>query len=257
MNFVPYDKLSKKKKRALDRARRGGWGALSPVTRREENPKAYKRKKIRLSDAGEADLFRGARPALSLSTLFSPPACRGRRPRRPASRAKTKAAQRRAAEGGGPYRRTAKGSCSGAAAAAPAEKPVRRQRSSPSASRQGGSKEGRSPLLCRFKDEVQGKGNRNPFPWRAFSFCPFSLCSSKEKMDSDQPGQHDKGGPPGASAPTRLGRLTRSAVSRPILRKKQKRPSKSAPFPWPFVTEKHRDMTKQSPSNGTVVCDIL
>ena len=62
MNFVPYDKLSKKKKRALDRARRGGWGALSPVTRREENPKAYKRKKIRLSDAGEADLFRGARP---------------------------------------------------------------------------------------------------------------------------------------------------------------------------------------------------
>ncbi|MBR2582336.1 MAG: hypothetical protein IKD61_02965 [Oscillospiraceae bacterium] len=95
MNFVPYDKLSKKKKRALDRAR-GGWGALSPVTRREENPKAYKRKKIRLSDAGEADRFRRARPALSLSTLFSPPACRGRRPRRPASRAKTKAAQRRA-----------------------------------------------------------------------------------------------------------------------------------------------------------------
>ena len=63
--------------------------------------------------------------------------------------------------------------------------------------RQGGSKEGRSPLLCRFKDGVQGKGNRNPFPWRAFSFCPLSLCTSKEKMDSDQPGQNDNMRPPG------------------------------------------------------------
>ena len=36
------------------------------------------------------------------------------------------------------------------------------------AQRQGRSKEGRSPLLCRFKDGVQGKGNRNPFPCRAF-----------------------------------------------------------------------------------------
>ena len=50
MKFVPYEKLSKKEKRALDRARRGGWGALSPVTRRPDNPKAYKRTKARLSD---------------------------------------------------------------------------------------------------------------------------------------------------------------------------------------------------------------
>ena len=58
MTFVPYGKLSKKKKRELDRARRGGWGGMSPVTRRGENPKAYKRKKIRLSDlSGERDLF--------------------------------------------------------------------------------------------------------------------------------------------------------------------------------------------------------
>lgn len=58
MKFVPYGKLSKKKKRELDRARRGCWGGMSPVTRRGENPKAYKRKKIRLSDlSGERDLF--------------------------------------------------------------------------------------------------------------------------------------------------------------------------------------------------------
>ncbi len=58
MKFVPYGKLSKKKKRELNRARRGGWGGMSPVTRRGENPKAYKRKKIRLSDlSGELDLF--------------------------------------------------------------------------------------------------------------------------------------------------------------------------------------------------------
>ena len=42
--FVPFEKLSKKKKRELNRARRGVW-ALSPVTRRPANPKAYNRKK--------------------------------------------------------------------------------------------------------------------------------------------------------------------------------------------------------------------
>lgn len=45
--FVPYEKLSKKKKRELDRQRRNVWG-ISPITRRPENPKAYKRKKQRL-----------------------------------------------------------------------------------------------------------------------------------------------------------------------------------------------------------------
>lgn len=45
--FVPYEKLSKKAKRALDAKRRGSWGALSPVTRRTENPKAYDRQKAR------------------------------------------------------------------------------------------------------------------------------------------------------------------------------------------------------------------
>ena len=55
MKFIPYDKLSKKKRREADRARRGSWGGINPVTRRPDNPKAYKRKKIRLSDEnGEA-----------------------------------------------------------------------------------------------------------------------------------------------------------------------------------------------------------
>ena len=42
--FIPYEKLSKKKKRELDAGRRTVW-AISPVTRRPENPKAYHRRK--------------------------------------------------------------------------------------------------------------------------------------------------------------------------------------------------------------------
>lgn len=42
--FIPYEKLSKKKKRELDAGRRTLW-TISPVTRRPENPKAYNRKK--------------------------------------------------------------------------------------------------------------------------------------------------------------------------------------------------------------------
>ena len=45
--FVPREKMSKKAKRALDRAKRGGWGALSPVTRTVESKKGYSRKKTR------------------------------------------------------------------------------------------------------------------------------------------------------------------------------------------------------------------
>ena len=42
--FIPYEKLSKKKKRESDARRRVVW-QISPVTRRPDNPKAYKRKK--------------------------------------------------------------------------------------------------------------------------------------------------------------------------------------------------------------------
>lgn len=43
--FVSYEKLSKKKQRELNAAKRTTW-AISPVTKKPENPKAYKRKKI-------------------------------------------------------------------------------------------------------------------------------------------------------------------------------------------------------------------
>ena len=45
--FIPYEKLSKKKKRELDNSRRGTWGELSPVTRRAQNAKACDRNKAR------------------------------------------------------------------------------------------------------------------------------------------------------------------------------------------------------------------
>ena len=43
--FIPYEKLSKKKKRALDSAKRGSWHGVNPVTKRAESKKAYNRKK--------------------------------------------------------------------------------------------------------------------------------------------------------------------------------------------------------------------
>ena len=43
--YIPYEKLSKKKKRESDKKRRGGWGEINPITRKRENKKAYNRKK--------------------------------------------------------------------------------------------------------------------------------------------------------------------------------------------------------------------
>ncbi len=43
--FVPYEKLSKKEKRKLDRAGRQTWGELNPVTRKPANIRAYNRRK--------------------------------------------------------------------------------------------------------------------------------------------------------------------------------------------------------------------
>ena len=45
--FVPYEKLSKKKQRERNKEKRGGWGALNPITRKSESSKAYNRKKAR------------------------------------------------------------------------------------------------------------------------------------------------------------------------------------------------------------------
>lgn len=45
MKFVPKEKLGKKAKQELNRARRATWGTMNPVTRRAENKKAYTRRK--------------------------------------------------------------------------------------------------------------------------------------------------------------------------------------------------------------------
>ena len=45
--YIPFEKLSKKKRRELNSKRRRTWGGISPVTRRPDNPKAYNRQKAR------------------------------------------------------------------------------------------------------------------------------------------------------------------------------------------------------------------
>ena len=42
--FIPFEKLSKHKKREMMAKRRKTWEGLSPVTRTPANPKAYKRR---------------------------------------------------------------------------------------------------------------------------------------------------------------------------------------------------------------------
>ena len=54
--FTPYEKLSKKKKRELDAGRRTVW-AISPVTRRPENPKVYNRKKAQKWEADSVSVL--------------------------------------------------------------------------------------------------------------------------------------------------------------------------------------------------------
>ena len=61
--FIPYEKLSKKAKRELDRKKRGTWGGLDPVTRKPPNPKAYNRsraKNRRYDDGFSLCLFTAA-----------------------------------------------------------------------------------------------------------------------------------------------------------------------------------------------------
>ena len=45
-SFIPYNKLSPKQRRAVDKQSRVLW-EISPVTRRPENPKAYHRAKLK------------------------------------------------------------------------------------------------------------------------------------------------------------------------------------------------------------------
>jgi hypothetical protein len=52
--FIPKEKLSKKAQKELDLKMRKTWGDLNPVTRKPQNPKAYKRRKVQHED----DYFR-------------------------------------------------------------------------------------------------------------------------------------------------------------------------------------------------------
>ena len=58
-NFIPFEKLSKKKQRELNAAKRGSWGGLNPVTRKPAPPKAYNRKKAQSwkNDPDSASFF--------------------------------------------------------------------------------------------------------------------------------------------------------------------------------------------------------
>ena len=44
--FIPYEKLSKRERKARNAAQRGSWG-MSPITRKPEKPGAYNRAKTR------------------------------------------------------------------------------------------------------------------------------------------------------------------------------------------------------------------
>ena len=57
--FIPFEKLSKRKKRELTAKQRRTWGSINPVTRKPENPKAYKREKTRkwVEDSSDGVFF--------------------------------------------------------------------------------------------------------------------------------------------------------------------------------------------------------
>ncbi len=60
--FTVYEKLSKKQQREIDRAGRGSWGLVKPVTRVKPSGKVYKRAKAKqvvqaYSRAGAACFF--------------------------------------------------------------------------------------------------------------------------------------------------------------------------------------------------------
>lgn len=43
--FIPYKKLSKRKRREMDNEKRATWGNVNPVTRTVKDKKAYDRKR--------------------------------------------------------------------------------------------------------------------------------------------------------------------------------------------------------------------
>lgn len=72
-NFTPYEKLSKKKKKELNAAKRSEWGAVNPVTRRTESKKLYNRKKSRRawinSESAAFDLYDSGISSAAVSSI--------------------------------------------------------------------------------------------------------------------------------------------------------------------------------------------
>ncbi len=54
--FIPIEKQSKKVRREYHKRQRRTWGAISPVTRRPPDPRAYQRKRIHNGEADEPTL---------------------------------------------------------------------------------------------------------------------------------------------------------------------------------------------------------
>ena len=48
--FVPFEKLSKRKQRELNKQKRTTWGGLDPTTRKPDNSRAYNRSKRKETD---------------------------------------------------------------------------------------------------------------------------------------------------------------------------------------------------------------
>lgn len=51
--FVPFEKLSKRKQRELNKQKRTTWGGLDPTTRKPDNSRAYNRNKRKETDRCE------------------------------------------------------------------------------------------------------------------------------------------------------------------------------------------------------------
>lgn len=59
--FVSYEKLSKKKQKELNAAKRGTWGLVKPITKVKPSAKLYNRKKKdQMGSLGRHDLFLSA-----------------------------------------------------------------------------------------------------------------------------------------------------------------------------------------------------
>ena len=58
MKFIPYEKLSKRGKREIDKRKRKRWGQINPITRITKNKKLYNRKNIRADENNDCpDIF--------------------------------------------------------------------------------------------------------------------------------------------------------------------------------------------------------